>query len=259
MSKSSVDKSELLRLYYVEEKPILEIADHFKLSSEESIRYYLRKKDSNGNPMYKNRNREYKTTDTHNMIQVFNDHAKGDNFEEDLATVAMVTQSKMSKVNEVLKPLWEKRFGRAYVGLEKIITKEDKVKMKSIEPDVVEEVEVGVVLVGKDAVHPVLEGSTLKIKSAERVMLRPGAAHRLKTGVILEVPEGYTAFVMPDANAMNIAVLNLPQVIQPGNNSELVVDVMHYTHGSTTSTVDLKEGSNVAQAVLLKTPVLAIR
>lgn len=260
MAKSTVNLTELMKYYYVQEKTLAEIATIFKLNSDEAVRYHLRKKE-NGKDVLKNRDRNYTTGDKHAMIQTFNDMAEGVNFDHDMALISIFTQSRMSKVVEELKGLWEQKFGKAYSNhmlkeIDKSETDEAPITQSS-----------GILnaklwLLSEDSKAPkysVRPGGGLSLHSVEQVFLRPGEAKAVATGVAVDIPAGCVGLITSDPHLVesnDIGVVGAPLVLAPGDNNEIKVKLMNFGKGSGSAMYTIGVGQCVARLVIMDSPLI---
>ena len=86
------------------------------------------------------------------------------------------------------------------------------------------------------------------VTASEYITLRPGESSLVKTGLFLEIPEGFECQVRPRSGLAakhGITVLNSPGTIDSDYRGELGVILVN--HGSETYTV--KEGERIAQLV----------
>jgi dUTP pyrophosphatase len=95
----------------------------------------------------------------------------------------------------------------------------------------------------------------IDIFSVEEVVIEPGSSKLIRTGIIIELPEGTEAQVRPRSGLAlknQITVLNSPGTIDAGYRGE--VGVILINHGKTAFLVE--EGMKIAQMVIQ--PVLRV-
>ncbi|MGH3078920.1 MAG: dUTP diphosphatase [Gaiellaceae bacterium] len=111
-----------------------------------------------------------------------------------------------------------------------------------------------------DAVLPrqAYEGDAgLDLASCEDVVLEPGERATVRTGLAVEIPEGYAGFVQPRSGLAarhGIGVVNSPGLIDSGYRGEIRVVLLN-TDPRTPFTVE--PGMRIAQLVIA--PVAAVR
>jgi dUTP pyrophosphatase len=98
--------------------------------------------------------------------------------------------------------------------------------------------------------HPNDAGADLY--SYEDVTIYPGERHLVRTGIAIDIPQGYVGLIHPRSGlAANkgITVLNAPGTIDSGYHGELKV-ILYNTDAYIP--VDIKHGDRIAQIVLQK-------
>jgi dUTPase len=255
MPKSNVTKLELSKLYYVQEKPIAEIAKHFGFSSDDSIRYYINKKEE-----YKKRDRDYTITDTHAMIQALSDVAEGNDFNSDMALISIATQSRLSKVIEIVQKLWEKKYGKAYPELiEATNYDENDVVSEHLAPTGFKNIiRTNYIKYSDDAVMPQYftnKGGALSLHSLEQVFLRSGDVKTVRTGIGIEVPNDFVAMIIPDKNlakSSSISMIASPQIVSCDDFEEIKIKLCNFNKSPTASMIDV--GMIIANIIFVQSP-----
>ena len=96
----------------------------------------------------------------------------------------------------------------------------------------------------------------LDLRSAERVVIGPGARALVGTGVAVAIPPGFAGFVLPRSGLAlrhGLTVLNAPGLIDAGYRGE--VKVLIVNHDPATS-VTLERGDRIAQLVVQPVPAV---
>jgi dUTP pyrophosphatase len=78
--------------------------------------------------------------------------------------------------------------------------------------------------------HGPLEDAGLDLRSIEDVLLDPGVAHAVRTGLAIELPAGYEAQVRPRSGLAlrhSITLPNSPATIDPGYRGEIKVILLN--------------------------------
>lgn len=91
----------------------------------------------------------------------------------------------------------------------------------------------------------------LDVKANENVTIKPGERVLVKTGLFVEIPEGYELMVRPRSGLAikhGITVLNSPGCVDPDYRGN--VGVILINHGS--SDFEIRVGDRIAQLVLNK-------
>lgn len=101
--------------------------------------------------------------------------------------------------------------------------------------------------------HPGDAGLDLYAAIQAQQALEPGAFDRIPTGIAIELPVGYMAFVQPRSGLAakhGITLLNTPGLIDSGYRGEIQVILVN--HGK--EVFRLKRGERIAQLVVLPVP-----
>jgi dUTP pyrophosphatase len=118
-------------------------------------------------------------------------------------------------------------------------------------------IEVAVRRLRDDAVLPTraYEGDAgFDLVACEGVQLGPGERAVVPTGLAVEIPEGYAAFVQPRSGLAarhGITVVNSPGLVDSGYRGEVLV-VLRNTDSEESFTVE--PGMRIAQLVVLQVP-----
>ncbi len=99
--------------------------------------------------------------------------------------------------------------------------------------------------------HGPIEDAGMDIRSVEDVVLRPGVAQAVQTGLALEIPTGYEVQVRPRSGlALKHAITlpNSPATIDPGYRGELKVILLNLGK----SDYAIHAGDRIAQMVVAK-------
>jgi len=118
-------------------------------------------------------------------------------------------------------------------------------------------IEVAVRRLRDDAVLPTraYEGDAgFDLVACESVRLGPGERAVVPTGVAVEIPEGYAAFVQPRSGLAarhGITIVNSPGLVDSGYRGEVLV-VLRNTDSAESFTVE--PGMRIAQLVVLQVP-----
>jgi dUTP pyrophosphatase len=103
--------------------------------------------------------------------------------------------------------------------------------------------------------HPDDAGADLC--SAESYTLKPGERALVATGVRIELPTGYAAFVVPRSGLAvkrGVTVLNAPGTIDAGYRGEIRVPLINL---DPSETFEIEPGDRIAQMIIM--PVPAVR
>lgn len=94
-------------------------------------------------------------------------------------------------------------------------------------------------------------GMDLRANLDESVMLHPGASALVKTGLFIELPEGYEAQIRPRSGLAfkhRVTVLNSPGTIDADYRGE--IGVLLINHG--TESFEINDGERIAQMVVAR-------
>jgi len=122
-------------------------------------------------------------------------------------------------------------------------------------------IEVAVRRLRDDAVLPTraYEGDAgFDLVACDSVELGPGERAVVPTGLAVEIPEGYAAFVQPRSGLAarhGITIVNSPGLVDSGYRGEVLV-VLRNTDNKESFTVE--PGMRIAQLVVLKVPEVAL-
>jgi dUTP pyrophosphatase len=271
---ATVQRSDLMRMYYAEEKRIKEIADYFTCS-EENIRYHLFKIE----PVLKRRDRELDQADLLDLAQNFINVAIGDNFEKDLEKVAIVTQVRASKIAPVVRKLWNEAYGDGNEPVEEYldgsvrpVDDQEEMELGEVSYDDLPEpsfapyndqVKVKIYRVDKDLPLPIYgsQGAVcVDLYARTMATVRPGQSQTVPCNIIMQIPEGYGAFVLPRSGLAargGITVLNSPGTIDRdycGPTDEVSAIVINHSYGGGSAPLTIERGMRIAQMVILQTP-----
>lgn len=86
----------------------------------------------------------------------------------------------------------------------------------------------------------------------EDVTIYPGERHAVRTGIAVDVPEGYAGLIHPRsglAAGKGLTVLNAPGTIDPGYQGEVKVIIYN---ADPYLPADIKRGDRIAQLILQK-------
>ena len=86
----------------------------------------------------------------------------------------------------------------------------------------------------------------------EDVTIYPGERHAVRTGIAVDVPEGYAGLIHPRsglAAGQGLTVLNAPGTIDPGYQGEVKVIIYN---ADPYLPADIKRGDRIAQLILQK-------
>ncbi|WP_225983965.1 dUTP diphosphatase [Epidermidibacterium keratini] len=98
-------------------------------------------------------------------------------------------------------------------------------------------------------VHPGDAGADLC--STEAVSLAPGERRLVRTGIAVQIPDGYAGFVTPRsglAHRLGLSVLNTPGTIDSGYRGELQVNLHN---ADPAEVVTLDKGDRIAQLIIV--------
>jgi dUTP pyrophosphatase len=93
--------------------------------------------------------------------------------------------------------------------------------------------------------------------SVENGEIKEGETKIVKTGIALEIPQGFGGFVLPRsglAAKQGITVVNSPGLIDSGYRGEVMV-ILHKLQG-TGGTFDFRSGDRIAQLVIQKVELI---
>jgi dUTP pyrophosphatase len=99
--------------------------------------------------------------------------------------------------------------------------------------------------------HGPEEDAGLDLRSVERVVLTPGEAVAVPTGLVIEVPPGYEAQVRPRSGLAlkhAITIPNSPGTIDPGYRGEVKVILLNLGR----SDYEIQPGDRIAQMVVAR-------
>jgi dUTP pyrophosphatase len=97
--------------------------------------------------------------------------------------------------------------------------------------------------------HGPLEDAGMDLRSVERVVLTPGVAQAVPTGIAIELPPGYEAQVRPRSGmALRHSLTVNFGTIDPGYRGEIRVIVFNLGTGNYT----IEKGDRIAQLVVAK-------
>jgi dUTP pyrophosphatase len=99
--------------------------------------------------------------------------------------------------------------------------------------------------------HGPEEDAGLDLRSVERVLLTPGEAVAVPTGLVIEVPPGYEAQVRPRSGLAlkhAITIPNSPGTIDPGYRGEVKVILLNLGR----SDYEIQPGDRIAQMVVAR-------
>ena len=99
--------------------------------------------------------------------------------------------------------------------------------------------------------HGPLEDAGMDLRSVERVVLSPGAAQGVPTGLAIELPPGHEAQVRPRSGLAlkhAITIPNAPGTIDPGYRGELRVILLNLGREPYT----VHAGDRIAQMILAR-------
>jgi dUTP pyrophosphatase len=99
--------------------------------------------------------------------------------------------------------------------------------------------------------HGAEEDAGLDLRSVERVVLTPGEAVAVPTGLVIEVPPGYEAQVRPRSGLAlkhAITIPNSPGTIDPGYRGEVKVILLNLGR----SDYEIQPGDRIAQMVVAR-------
>lgn len=88
--------------------------------------------------------------------------------------------------------------------------------------------------------------------SCENITIHPGERYSVKTGIAIDIPEGYAGLIHSRsglAAAKGMAVLNAPGTVDPGYHGEIKVILYN---SDPYLPVDINYGDRIAQIVLQK-------
>jgi dUTP pyrophosphatase len=100
--------------------------------------------------------------------------------------------------------------------------------------------------------HGYLEDAGMDLVSIEDVSLQPGIPVAVRTGLSIEIPDGYEGQVRPRSGlSLNkaITVANAPGTIDPGYRGEIKVILLNLSAGGRQ---EIKKGDRIAQLVIAK-------
>ena len=99
--------------------------------------------------------------------------------------------------------------------------------------------------------HGPLEDAGMDIRSVEGVVLEPGVARAVATGLALEIPSGYEVQIRPRSGlALKNAITlpNSPATIDPGYRGELKVILLNLGQGA----YEVRAGDRIGQMVVAR-------
>lgn len=99
--------------------------------------------------------------------------------------------------------------------------------------------------------HGPIEDAGMDVRSLERVVLKPGVACAVATGLALEIPTGYEVQIRPRSGlALKHAITlpNAPATIDPGYRGELKVILLNLGKDD----YQIQAGDRIAQMVVAK-------
>jgi dUTP pyrophosphatase len=97
--------------------------------------------------------------------------------------------------------------------------------------------------------HGPLEDAGLDLRAVERVVLEPGGAQAVPTGIAIELPPGYEAQVRPRSGmALKHSLTVNFGTIDPGYRGEIRVVMFNLGHASYT----VEKGDRIAQLVIAR-------
>jgi dUTP pyrophosphatase len=112
-----------------------------------------------------------------------------------------------------------------------------KIRIKKLHPDAI--------LPGY--AHGAEEDAGLDLRALERVVLTPGAAHAVPTGIAIELPPGYEAQVRPRSGlALKHSITVNFGTIDPGYRGEIRVIMFNLSHTNYT----IEKDDRIAQLVV---------
>jgi len=97
--------------------------------------------------------------------------------------------------------------------------------------------------------HGPKEDAGMDLRSVERVVLQPGVAQGVATGIAIELPEYYEAQIRPRGGlALRHSVTVNPGTIDPGYRGEIRVVMFNYGHEDYV----IEKGHRIAQLVVAR-------
>ena len=97
--------------------------------------------------------------------------------------------------------------------------------------------------------HGSSEDSGMDLFAAEEVVLEPGSWRSVRTGIAIEIPEGYEGQVRPRsglARRHGLTLLNSPGTIDPGYRGEVHVTLINFGP----SAYRIRPGDRIAQLII---------
>jgi dUTP pyrophosphatase len=94
--------------------------------------------------------------------------------------------------------------------------------------------------------------SGFDITSCEEILVKPKTIEKVKTGLVLAIPEGFGGFVLPRSGlAINhgISIANSPGLIDSGYRGEIIVGLIN----NSDKEYNVVAGERIAQIVFLRT------
>lgn len=265
MERKPLQKTELSKMYYVKEKTLEEIAKHFGYDNVDTFRYHLRKKDTAGNPEYRNRDRELSNTEIAEMLNVYAEQSNGEDFLLDMAKVSIFAQVRMSKAIEWLQEKWEEEYGTVNADITEYVAPEqlaEAVPVKKCCNSIDKAIKVNIQLTHENSRTPAYfadGGAGMSLSAIEKVYLRPGDALSVPTGISLDVPDGYCGLIVSEPSMVEtygVAVLGAPLVLGAGQHEDLKIKLMHQGKGISSTMHEVGVGQKIAQVVFVAVPIV---
>ena len=264
--RKPLQKTELSKMYYVKEKTLEEIAKHFGYDNVDTFRYHLRKKDTAGNPEYRNRDRELSNAEIAEMLNVFAEQANGEDFLLDMAKVSIFAQVRMSKAIEWLQEKWEEEYGKVTEDIAEYTAPESTLEVlpakKCCGGAIDKAIKVNIQLTHENSRTPsylAAGAAGMSLSAVEQVYLRPGDALSVPTGISLDVPDGFCGLVVSEPSMVEtygIAVLGAPLVLAPGQHEDLKIKLVHQGKGISSTMHEVGVGQKIAQVVFVAVPIV---
>lgn len=96
------------------------------------------------------------------------------------------------------------------------------------------------------------------LSSIEDVYLFSGKTIKVRTGLVVEIPEGYAGFILPRSGISvnhNISIPNSPGLIDSGYRGEILVAMRNNSE----KTYKIDKGDRIAQMLIMPVPELTFK